>query len=438
MNMKLTRTILLLFSLTLSVAGLGAQEQSDSSAVVLSPADTLENSDSAGMFNALDYSMQSRYIERGEPFIENKFSDNTFLSVHGGSEKLSPRGNSTYNWSAAAKISFGKWFNPYNALRVTLAGERTFRNNDRSVIWSAGLDISHMFNMSRYFGGYKPSRFLEISTVEGLRYRYSMTGGEGTSAAGLHLGFNFNMNLGGGMDFFVEPLATFYSDNIDHSARWNWHRYDITYGGTMGLSYRFHSHKPYRTGPSDTGNAFVSLSAGPAFHYADLVMERMGLFKSLGAQVNISYGKWFTPVFALRATGFFTTDKWIAYGNGDKHNAWYYGARVEGMLELVSLFRGGNKADFSLPLLFGPEIACVTKRESTRNINNFYLGLTGGFQLKYRILEYISIFMEPRITIVPYTIVNVSEDPLKHVGHNYYDTLYNLNFGIELDLGFLQ
>ena len=125
MNMKLTRTILLLFFLTLSVAGLGAQEQSDSSAVVLSPADTLENSDSAGMFNALDYSMQSRYIERGEPFIENKFSDNTFLSVHGGSEKLSPRGNSTYNWSAAAKISFGKWFNPYNALRVTLAGERT-------------------------------------------------------------------------------------------------------------------------------------------------------------------------------------------------------------------------------------------------------------------------------------------------------------------------
>ena len=430
--MKISIRILLVFSaLVFPGAGLAAQ-------TVETQADSTASADSAGMFNALDYSMQKRYLYRGEPFINNRFTDNTFFSIHGGSEKLAPRGNSTYNWSAAAKISYGKWFNPYNALRLTLSGERTFRNIDRSVIWTAGVDVSHMFNLSRYFGGYRPSRFFEISTVEGLRYRYSMTGKSGENAAGLHLGFNFNMNLGRRIDFFIEPLVTFYTDNIDHSADWNWRRYDITYGGTMGLSYKFLSDRKALSGPADTGDAFVSFSAGPAFHFSDLVLDRIGIFKSLGAQVNLSYGKWFTPVFALRATGFFTTDKWIEYSYGARKNAWYYGARIEGMLDLCSLFRHGRKSDFSVSLLAGPEVAAMTKRESSRNLTNFYLGLTGGLQLKYRILEYISIFLEPRVGIVPYTIVTDSLDPLKHVGHNYYDTLYNLNIGVELSLGFLE
>ena len=206
----------------------------------------------------------------------------------------------------------------------------------------------------------------------------------------------------------------------------------------MGLSYKFLSDRKALSGPADTGDAFVSFSAGPAFHFSDLVLDRIGIFKSLGAQVNLSYGKWFTPVFALRATGFFTTDKWIEYGSGTRKNAWYYGARVEGMLDLCALFRHGRKSDFSVSLLAGPEVAAVTKRESSRNLTNFYLGLTGGLQLKYRILEYISIFLEPRVGIVPYTIVTDSLDPLKHVGHNYYDILYNLNIGVELSLGFLE
>ena len=206
----------------------------------------------------------------------------------------------------------------------------------------------------------------------------------------------------------------------------------------MGLSYKFLSDRKALSGPADTGDAFVSFSAGPAFHFSDLVLDRIGIFKSLGAQMNLSYGKWFTPVFALRATGFFTTDKWIEYSYGARKNAWYYGARIEGMLDLCSLFRHGRKSDFSVSLLAGPEVAAVTKRESSRNLTNFYLGLTGGLQLKYRILEYISIFLEPRVGIVPYTIVTDSLDPLKHVGHNYYDTLYNLNIGVELSLGFLE
>ena len=112
--MKISIRILLVFSaLVFPGAGLAAQ-------TVETQADSTASADSAGMFNALDYSMQKRYLYRGEPFINNRFTDNTFFSIHGGSEKLAPRGNSTYNWSAAAKISYGKWFNPYNALRLTL------------------------------------------------------------------------------------------------------------------------------------------------------------------------------------------------------------------------------------------------------------------------------------------------------------------------------
>ena len=116
--------------------------------------------DTAGKgFDALEYSLQKRHIFRGRPFVAGRFTDNTFISIHGGTEQLAPMGNSTIAWGMALKLSYGKWIDAYNAFRLSLAVEDRFRNADKSHVWNVGLDIAHMFNLSSYFGGYNPSRF---------------------------------------------------------------------------------------------------------------------------------------------------------------------------------------------------------------------------------------------------------------------------------------
>ena len=435
---RLKTTYITAFFLLFSCAALSAQDSTalDAGADTVSRTAPSDSTDKG--FDALRYSLQKRYIYRGEPFVKNRFTDNTFLSFQAGSEQFVPFGNSTFGWGLAMKLSYGKWIDAYNAVRVSLAAERHFRNVNRAHIWNVGFDVSHMFNLSSYFGGYKPDRFFEISTVEGFKYRYSILDGNGIHAGALHIGFNLKMNVAKGLDFFVEPLVSCYSDGGDHSGPWNWRIYDIAYGGTIGLSYRMHSDKNIKRGPAGKGDSFISLSAGPQFQHSDLVRETMGVFRSMGAQYTLSYGKWFSRVFALRATGFFSHDKWIEYIDGTRKNTLYYGARVEGMLDLFGLFRSGRKSDFSIPLLFGPEVACLTKQELSGSFTRFYLGLTGGVQFKYRVLEYLSVFVEPRFSVSPYDVVNESFDPLRNVGVNYYDSVYSLNLGVELNMGFLK
>ena len=392
-----------------------------------------EEPDPEDMFNALDYSLQKRYRAKDDPFYSEKFSDNTFFFLQGGAESFAARMNSTFSWGGTARAGYGKWFNPYNALKATLAFDHSLRNRDRADIWRYGLDVSHMFNLSSYFWGYRDTRFLEVSTVEGLRYRYSVLDGEGRHSAGLHLGFNFKMNLSPRLDVFIEPLVTFYTDGIDHSGDWNWHRYDIAYGVSAGMSYKINSAIPHKRAlrKRTEGNMFVSLYAGPQFQNSDLVMETMGPLKSMGMHYAVAFGKWFSPYLAFRASLFMSDDKWVEFADGSQMEGSYYGGRIEVMFDLLPLFNGGEKSALSLSVLAGPEAGRLGKEDLEKDLGKFYFGVTGGVQFKCRLFKYMSVFLEPRFSVAPYTEVTDSLDPLKNTGVNYFDSVYNLNIGLE-------
>lgn len=189
-----------------------------------------------GKFNALRYSMQKRYRPKDEPFVSGSFWDNTFVFAGGGVEKLVPREPLSFGLGPVFRLGAGKWWRPYHGVRVALAGEFFVRDHDSEKVSNFGVDVEHLFNLNAYLGGYKPGRFLEVWTVEGLGYRYSSLAGEGKHVVDLHVGLNLNMRIGERVDFFVEPRVTFYSDAVDHSADVNWHRYDVGYGG-VGIPF---------------------------------------------------------------------------------------------------------------------------------------------------------------------------------------------------------
>ena len=431
------KTALVLVLLPAARICLSAQQDTTAVAARADSEQTAGQGEEDGMFNALDYSLQKRFRAKDEPFTSRRFSDNSFVLVYGGAEKLTTRSSSSFSWGGFAKAGYGKWFNPYNAARAVLSFDHKSRNRDRQDIWGYGLDVSHMFSLSRYFWGYKHSRFLEVSTVEGLRYRYSVMGGDGTHSLGVDLGFNFNMNLSRRIDLFVEPLVTFYTDGIDHSGAWNWHRYDIAFSASAGLSYKLHSdsrsHRG-RPGQWKKGRAFISVSAGPQFQNSDLVRETMGIGKSLGMHYAFGFGNWFNQYLAFRGTVFFSNDLWAEYADGQQMKCQYYGGRAEVMFDIIPLFKKGEEFPLSVSLAAGPEFGLMNKKDIGENIDRFYFGVTGGLQVKCRVYRFISLFVGPRFSVVPYNVDNKSLDPLRNVGVNYFDSVYNLNAGIEIRL----
>ena len=85
-----------------------------------------------------------------------------------------------------------------------------------------------------------------------------------------------------------------------------------------------------------------------------------------------------------------------------------------------------------MPILFGLEAGRFKKSGSDITLNKWYCGLTGGMQVKLRAASHLSFYLEPRFSVVPYTYTNFyGEGP---AFKNYFDTIANINFGVEIDL----
>ena len=329
----------------LPAADVAAAENKAAADTTLSEVDSLKQ---AKMFNALKYSMQKRFRPKDELFVVGSFWDHTFVSLAGGVEKWVPRQGVEFSLGPTFYASVGKWWRPYHGVRVSLAGGTFVRCSDSEKLAAVGLDVAHLFNLNAYLGGYKRGRFLEISTVEGIGYRYSSIGGEGAHALDVHLGLNLNLHLGARMDFFVEPRVAFYGDGIDHSADVNWHGYDVGYGGMMGLTYRFlpeGSEFPgSRSGVEE--ETFLSVAVGQQFQLSDLVQE-MGIGNS-------------TPATAINCA-LFGFDPDVATGPGagsDPERVRHKAAIVRRALEVNAAALKGDGVDI-LAALGGFELAIM-------------------------------------------------------------------------------
>ena len=117
-------------------------------------------------------------------------------------------------------------------------------------------------------------------------------------------------------------------------------------------------------------------------------------------------GRWFGRAFALRGTAFFSNDKWNAF-NEIIYPARYMGLRAEAMLDLIGLFSRKEGRWFSLPVMAGPEIGYMNKQDyADNNLNRYYLGLTAGAQMRFLVAKHLEMFLEPKFSMVPYSIAS--------------------------------
>ena len=83
------------------------------------------------------------------------------------------------------------------------------------------------------------------------------------------------------------------------------------------------------------------------------------------------------------------------------------GLRAEAMLDLIGLFSRKEGRWFSLPVMAGPEIGYMNKQDyADNNLNRYYLGLTAGAQMRFLVAKHLEMFLEPKFSMVPYSIAS--------------------------------
>lgn len=400
---------------------------------------------SAG-FDATQQIFAKRYRHPDAVPFDTLWKNNIYISLFGGMDKMVPRGSADFSTGPIGGIAANWQFAPSHTVRASLLAGNFARKVDNETLRRFGLQLDYLLNVTTYTSGYNPGRLFEFLTVAGVGYQYSSLAGNAQNVGELHLGVQLKLHPTAQVDFFIEPRFTILSDGIDHSYQKNWHKYDMTYGAIVGMNYRFKAWKPFGKVPTLEGdefldNTFVSIAAGGQVQLSRLTDE-IGLTNSIGPHFSLSVGKWLIPAFGLRLSGFKSADTWhkkvLAETETSAQEEFYemstyLGGRLEGMLDATYFFNG-HQTDpkFSINLLAGGELGLIRKESGYHPAKGGYTGFTGGAQLKYKLFDDVSIFIEPRTTMASYSLKTNEKVENRYLAKKYTDNLFNINIGIEI------
>lgn len=352
-----------------------------------------EQGDSAKVFfNALDYTLQKRYVPKGREISKENPGKNVFVNAVAGGLQL--RGAKDMLFLGG--FSIGKEVSSFNAYRATVLGGKN------KSLKMAGVEVDHLFNLSDYLGGYREGAHINLLTIVGLgAYSSQRSGGEKNVSASIHGGLQLRYHMGNHWDWFVEPKMYVFTDEID-GLQCN-KRYNLAYGVTGGLTYRFMG-LPIQDKSEDAGdNLFLEAAMGVQGDYSSHVRNLLGVVRPLGPTASLSLGKWFMPL-GVRATAFgglhFTDNP-----KQQKSKEVYAGGRIEALLNLNTLLKPTvTDPRMEVNLAAGYELGAVAHRsplyaKQLRWTN----GPTGAVQLVYFVTEQIGLFGEGRYSMSDYT-----------------------------------
>lgn len=384
-------------------------------------------------FNALEYSLQKRYLKKGVPFENNKFKDNLFFSVMFGLQKIAPNGDASFDGGTNIGLGVGKLFTPTSAARLSL----NIAQNGRFIgkpLNRYGIGIDHLYNVTSYIMGYDPNRRLELSTVEGIGVQWASLDKESKMAMDLHLGLQMKIHLNPTFDVFLEPQVGIGTRSLNLAPA-NERAYNIFYGLSAGVRYIMldkgfiKTKEDVKLGTS----GFWSIGTGAQMHLSDL--EGSGI----GPSMNIALGRWLMPGVGFRVSGTFSTNTWhlANYEANEKEGtpayrcyetSSYIGARGEVMFDPIMFFKKyDDEEKFKMKLFVGGEFGKMSKENRNLPIRRAYKGLTGGLQVGYRIQDDLLVYIEPHYTSANYSIPYTNVDASK----KFTDNLVSLNVGLE-------
>lgn len=407
-------------------------------------------------------------------FNRKSFFSNVFVGVRGSAVKVM---NSDYGFGHVAGGFIGKWLHPAAAVRLGMSVPPLpkeplaywYDNFDARKIRVFEMYADAMFNLMSYLDGYDTSRFCEMSVVGGLGYVHVWKpavdlglGNDKGDALSVRAGVNFDMRIFDRLHLFVEPQVNLYfnprqgssNKGIAISSAGEWKSYSTAFRTSVGLAYNFGQTKPdtkrlsgsYRDPMLDWNGYFISALCGIQFQLNSRLVwkSNMRALERVGKHFVFGGGRWYNEFFGLRLSANYAENAWIKYLNDKPLTTQYISMRLEGMLDVLNMVRYfRNKSNgvsddveplFGLALLAGPEMGRMRKNDRNKMmVQEYYVGLAGGLQARFRLHKWVSALVEPRFTLVPYTAPHVDiEAPSDRM--NYYDALLNINLGLEVNI----
>ena len=445
----------------------------------------------ASGMDAMDYIMEKRYRSNGEVFTR-KWDDHLFLQVGLGVEQMVPPGKGySFNTLSAVNIGIGKQFNKFNSFRLSLKGAWGYQQSKDRLFTKYGLQLDHLFSLSSYFSGFRPSRLMDVSTIFGLGVHYSKLSfknilyeeetrkrieefeemGEQEEADRLRLnmpkdksGISFEGHIGAQFRFFtgpqgyinLEPYIGLATDKMDLSENQNWRKIDVFYGVNLSYIYYIHNNlspqerlrfvknrREQQRLLSDS-TTLQEWQQPWIFEYSNginfLTGTQLGTGETMGHDFSISVGKWFSPVIGLRLTGSVRQMTWnkgyvpVDAEDADSksyitnlHNI-YKGVRLEAMLNPFGFFKNFSWSNkFGAYIVGGVEYGWVDKYQTER-LSTRSEAYTGGIHLWYQLSDGLHFYVEPRFMHYVYKI------PYTNVDWNklYSDNSFSVSFGIQV------
>lgn len=390
-----------------------------------------EISDSARRvsFKALDFFEPERYRPDYSKFSNNGFFDNMFIGIYGGVDGVFKRERSALNAGTRYGISITKFFNPYSGLKLSASMARNKRSFDKKAFDSYNISLDYEFNVSSYVDGFKPDKFLQVISSQGIGTDFSYLNGEREISFDLHWGLKFRFNVMSRLNFYMEPRLLLYGDNYDFSKRNNWRRYDLGYGALFGLEYalgnKYHMYDWEKEYAGWKG-MFIAFSGGIQAPLSDITDE-LGIKRVIGPSLAFTVGKWVLPSFGAKASLFASGNTYErSVGPYFLKQAAYGGLRLEAMFNIMGFSELSREWRFSVEPSAGLESGVGFKQVHEYRRKG-YVGATAGVQLKYRLNDGLAFYVEPRYSFAPFHYEKTDAGSnVKSKEH-----IIALNFGVE-------
>ncbi len=374
--------------------------------------------------DATKYILDKRYINYGDEFAKKHSYDHWYFEFGIGAEQFVPYSEKyKYDMFTKAYGSIGKNLSRNHSLRATLELAFGHQPNVDKMLYRAGGKLDYIFSLSSYLNGYKPDRTMELSTVMGVGLVKSYRHGGTQISPEAHAGLQFRFYTGPQGYINVEPYFGMAPDFIDLCSQ-SWRRYDVFYGVNLSYVYylgnnlskqarqRFIDKGHHLNNPLVSDSVtyrswmapfFVELSTGAAVSGSPKFEVR----KTMGRDMSVSLGKWFSPSIGVRVSvnGMETLwDQTVQPATSSRpkyvtnYNTTNYSVRMEGMFNPLGLKRNYSwNSRFGFHFLAGYGLGWMY-RDGRKSVSGLTHAYTGGVQLWTALNDGVRLFIEPRFT----------------------------------------
>lgn len=387
-------------------------------------------------FNPLDYQMQKRFLVKGKPFKRKPFYEHIFLGAMSGYDRIVPRGGVNNN-GLPIGLFIGNQFSRLHSLRL-MGSYTTWELPGQSYrMKQVGIDLDYLFDFSSYLFGYDPFRRFSVSGLAGIGYIKNSYKGVRHDVVKGQLGLHFDLGIGSNLHLFAEPYMAVASGDVDVCRQSYVMDYDILYGVRGGLALSLNSSEGFKRDSIYNGNLFFELSQNMNF----FMNGNTPFMKTMGTGYQFSVGKWFDPIFGLRATAAVSDYYWTTVTENNIGNPEYrtrykgvlFAGRAEAMINPLNFFPSMRERDyhlFDINLIGGGEYGWKMNPMSDVPAGlrcNYWAG-TAALQLLYNADANTSVFLEPRYTHAMYDVPYLNTSGEKR----YIDQFMLLSAGVRI------